>query len=456
MTQDTKPKFVDLSDLRNKCCSDSSKPAPKKEAPKREAKKAKSATAAPPEHLPADLKKDLKVGSWSTPHKGFIKDYLRWAVPRTEAPLGFHLAAAIVGLGIILGRKCKIVVGDLTFHPNIYSVSVGISTLVRKTHAINMLRRILQKVKKILKLPHGFFLADDGTPEGLLTELHKKKSGIKAFQEFGDFLKQTKKRDYLGGFAGLFTELYDCPEAYSKQLSQDGFKIKEPFLCILGATTREWLVEGMSESDIQSGFLARFLLFPGNEETKLLPITPKRDTKAEEQLAKQLAELSKISGIFEPTEKAKQVYSDWYTRHRRELKKSDMGLLSPYYGRLEGYVWKIAFIFEATADPDLKSISADSVQLAINFVERLKQDLKPLILKEFQPGYWAKKVHKVRVLIQDAGSTGISRSRLLQYSHLKTTELTEVLAWLGQTKEIKSCKTGTGAIWYVAVQRKDS
>ncbi len=52
-----------------------------------------------------------------------------------------------------------------------------------------------------------------------------------------------------------------------------------------------------------------------------------------------------------------------------------MGLLSSYYGRLEGYVWKIALIFEATSNCNPQVISAESVQLAIKFVEKLKQDL---------------------------------------------------------------------------------
>jgi len=383
---------------------------------------------------------------WPIPETGFISDYLEWAVPRTEAPVDFHLAAALVGVGIALGRKCSVQVGDLTFHPNIYAVCVGQSTLVRKTHSINMLRRILEKVKAQLKLDYGFFLADDGTPEGVLTELRKKQRGIKAFNEFGDFLKKTKKKDYLGGFTGLLTELYDCPRSYTKQLSKDSFEIEEPFLCLLAATTKEWLLEGMDESDIQGGFLARFLLFPGNEEVDLIAITPKRDEEIEQQLAEQLGKLHNLSRTFAPTKETEKVYSDWYFRHRNELKKPGMNLLAPYYGRLEGYVWKFALIFEAASVPDSSVISADSVQLAIAFVERLKKDLIPLILVDFQPGYWPKTVNKVRQLIKSAAKTGITRSQLLRASHLKASQLTDVITWLEEADEIESAKTSSGGV----------
>ncbi|MDA2929102.1 YfjI family protein [Acidobacteria bacterium AH-259-O06] len=415
-------------------------PAPSSKAPKQAPstkEKAKAASAAaPPEHLPADLQKHLKAGAWSIPHKGFIRDYLNWAVPRTEAPLGFHLAAVIVGLAIVLARKCEIQVGDLTFYPNTYAVCVGESTLVRKSHSINMLRRVLEKVEKKLKLEHGFFLADDGSPEGFLVELREKQRGVRVFNEFGNFQRQTKKRDYLGGFPGLFTELYDCPNTYRKQLSQSAFQIERPFLCLLGATTREWLVDGMDESDIRGGYLARFLLFPGKEEPELIPITPPRNEETEEQLAQQLAELSKISGAFEPTEKAKKVYSDWYIKHREELKQPGMGLLSAYYGRLEGYVWKIAFIFEATTKPKLQSISEASTQLAIQFVERLKKDLKPLIQNELQPNPLAKLLERVRRMIHKAGPR-ITRTQLLENSHLTSRQLDMVIKTLEEREEIE-------------------
>jgi hypothetical protein len=319
-----------------------------------------------------------------------------------------------------------------------------------------MLRRILKKVEKLLRLSDGFFLADDGTPEGLLEELLQKERGIKVFQEFGDFLKQTKKKDYLGGFTGLLTELYDCPSTYSKQLSKSYFQILEPFLCLFGATTKAWLVDGMEESDIHGGFLARFLLFPGNEETQLIPITPPRDEQAEQKLAQQLAELYEISGTFEPTEEAKETYAKWYRRHRNELKSPGMGLLSSYYGRLEGYVWKIAFIFEAATNLSLNSVSTDSVKLAIDFVERLKKDLKPLILSDFQPSYWAKTTNKVVRLIRSAGSEGIIRSTLLRSTHLKAKQFTEVLDWLREAGEIRDKPNGTKGTRYCAVTKDES
>ena len=373
--------------------------------------------------------------NWPIPEEGFISDYLKWAIPRTEATVGFHLAAALVAVGLVLGRKCGVQVGDLRFYPNIYALTTGESTLERKSHAINMQRRILDRVKAFLGSEDGFYLADDGTPEGLLRELSENQSGIKAFNEFGDFLKRTKKRDFLGGFAGLFTELYDCPALYRKCLSKKGFQIEKPFLCLLGATTREWLLEGMDESDIQGGFLARFLFFPGSRDVKLIPITPPRDQEEEKALAAQLLQLHTLSGTWQPTRAAKEIYIDWYEKHRNELTQEGMSLLSPYYGRLEGYAWKIALIFEATAGPEfVESISADSTNLAIEFVERLKKDLKPLILQDFQPSAWAKKVNKIRALIERTGVIG--RSALLKNSHLRSKELNDVVRFLKETGEL--------------------
>jgi len=377
----------------------------------------------------------LPVCEWPIP-KGLFQDYVKWARPRTEAPMAFHVASLLGATALLLGRKCKIQVGDLTFYPVIYAISIGESTMVRKTHAVNMMRRVLQIVEEKLQLPHSLVLADDGTPEGLLRELCNKSSGIKIFNEFGAFLKQVKKRDFLRGFTGLFTELFDCPDTYSKQLSQSSLSIDEPFLCIHGSTTREWLLDAMDETDITSGFLARFLFFPGESKTKLIPITFPRNRPVEDQLAQQLASLHEISGTFKPTTEAESIYSDWYIKHRHELQEPSMALLSAYYGRLEGYVWKIAFIFEATTNPNLESISAASVQLAIDFVERLKRGLKPLIQRELQPSPMAKVLERIRRMIQKAGASGITRTDLLKNSHLASKQLDGVIHTLKDREEI--------------------
>ncbi len=405
-----------------------------------------------PQHDGAAVEQ-LKNSGWPVPESGFIRDYLNWAVPRTEAPVAFHFGPALTLAGMMLGRKCVIRAGGLDLYPNFYSVAFGPSTLVRKTTSISsMPRSILLRVEEKIGPKHSLILSDVGTPEGLLNELAEKQTGIKSFNEFGDFLRKIKKREFMGDYAGLLTELYDCPASFSKKLSQKYFKVQDPFLSILAASTREWMLNAMEESDIESGFLARFLFFVGDDSFELIPIVPERDKEAEEKLAIQLEQLHRISNIFQPTGEAESVYSDWYGKHRGELKKPGMGLLSSYYGRLEGYVWKIALIFEATSNGDLKVISADSVHLAINFVERLKRDLKPLILEDFQPGYWAKRVQKVRVLIKSVGPNGIIRSSLLKNSHLKAKELTEVLNWLREAGEITWETTGTGGTRYVYIE----
>ncbi len=382
------------------------------------------------------VEKFLPVREWPIPEEGLFQFYLKWAGPRTEAPMAFHVASLLSAVAILLGRKCKIQVGDLTFYPVIYAICIGESTMVRKTHAVNMMRRVFKIVEEKLQLPHSLILADDGTPEGLLTELYNKNSGIKVFNEFGAFLKQIKKRDFLRGFTGLFTELFDCPDTYTKQLSKKSFSIDEPFLCIHGSTTREWLLDAMDETDITSGFLARFLFFPGESKTKLIPITFPRNRSAEEELAEKLASLNKISGTFAPTAEAESIYIDWYIRHRHELQEPSMALLSAYYGRLEGYVWKIAFIFEVTTNPNLESISAASVQLAIGFVERLKRDLKPLIQRDLQPSPMAKLLGRIRRMVQKAGPSGITRTNLLKNSHLTSKQLDMVIQTLKEREEI--------------------
>ena len=70
--------------------------------------------------------------------EGWLKEYVRFALPLTEANVQYHLATALAIVATVLGRKVCLCAGASTYYPNLYIVVLGASGITRKSTAINL------------------------------------------------------------------------------------------------------------------------------------------------------------------------------------------------------------------------------------------------------------------------------------------------------------------------------
>lgn len=103
----------------------------------------------------------------------------------------------------------------------------------------------------------------------------------------------------MAGLKGLLTDLYDCPPRFTRKLKKGEFVIENGFLSLIGASTIDWLINGLREGDIRGGFLGRFLYFIASKKMKSLPIPPKPDDLLRANLLDELKTLEAIKGEME-------------------------------------------------------------------------------------------------------------------------------------------------------------
>jgi hypothetical protein len=242
-------------------------------------------------------------------------------------------------------------------------------------------------------------------------------------------------QSYNIGLKNILTELYDNPPYYERKLKKEAILITRPYLCILGASTIDWLVEMLKENDLRSGFLARFLYISVNSRGNSKPMPPPPDIMLKDKLIIELKELqNNLIGEVTFSDDALTDYVAWYERQQKELDvhpKKD--LLSSFYVRLMDYCIKIAILY-AINDHKVK-IEKSHFSMSSQIVEYLKLNIEYCIEKEFTFTWIEKQKKRVLGIIQR--SPEIKYRKLLQNSKgIKGRQLKEIVSDLEEAGEI--------------------
>jgi hypothetical protein len=221
---------------------------------------------------PAQQQAATGVGQW-------LDAYTAWASrAANETPVRFHEGAGLWLAALAIGRR-------LTVHtpwrqrvfPNLYLMTVAVSTYYRKSAGLNLANDVARAA-----MPH-MILPQPGSPEAFMSMLggvlppnfedipardrerlvqgnrYAAQRGIlrdelsALFKSFG--------RDYMSGMKELLMQLYDCPDYLDSNTNNRGLVvIRDAALSILGAATPAELSTSLTPNDWYNGTLARFVL----------------------------------------------------------------------------------------------------------------------------------------------------------------------------------------------------
>lgn len=191
-----------------------------------------------------------------------ILEYKKWGEIATDAPVIYHELCCFVALSALLcgGLRLKTSFGDL--YSNLWGLVLGESTLTRKTTAMRMAMDI------VLELDRDAILASDGSPEGIVTGLGARPKRVSIFykDEVSGFFDSINRKDYMAGLRETFTQLYDVPKVLQRLLRKDTITITEPYFIFFGGGIRDKVYSLVSEEDVLSGFLPRFLVVSGEND----------------------------------------------------------------------------------------------------------------------------------------------------------------------------------------------
>jgi hypothetical protein len=215
----------------------------------------------------------------------------------------------------------------------------------------------------------------------LLKALAEKPHTLMLHDEMRTFFSLLE-RDYNVGAMSCLTTLFEEP-TYKRQTLAGEVSIQDAYINLAGASTPEWLVEGIKDkhSAIMSGFLPRFLLINSPKvqdkvQVWYKPIDPLKKTS----LQRRLGAISLMSGEVTYTPEAKVMYEKWFTEFHRRMETREHTAI-PFLNKIKTiYSHKIAILAAAdVSKSDRVEITPESFATAESMLMSLENSVLQLV-----------------------------------------------------------------------------
>jgi hypothetical protein len=320
--------------------------------------------------------------------QGFVNDYIDIMRPTTEAPEGFHLGVGLTVFGAMIGRSVYANFGK-RLHANLFTLLVGDSGQSRKDTAIGCGVTLLKTSytapatevatghkASVMRVGSGVKVATDiSSGEGLISTLKEHPNVLMYLSEFSRLMGNANR---LGTrtIAPVLMEAFDTPDTLSNLSKLNPVEAKEPYLSILAATQPRILEGLMSDGDIHSGFINRWLIIPGKSDSpNFWP--PEIDYAWLEIIFRGITELIGTSGeprAIDGSDAAKAFWKDWYEAHwyaERSDDEASMAVRHPVMAI------KIALIYAVLGGDAV--IDRKHLETGVAIVEWMSAQVAPLL-----------------------------------------------------------------------------
>lgn len=302
-------------------------------------------------------KDERTLMEWVAGSKGsWLYDYVSYARQITDAPLAFHVGAGLVALAGAVGAKLSWRGGGGRENwPNLYILLLAPSGIYRKSTSVDLACGLLERACP------GVVMDREFSPERFILNLAEHPTSVLKEAEFSSLLERMKS-NYMNGLKQRLTELYDCVGEYGRNINGgeagkpggQRIVIRRPALSIISASTTEWLVQSITEMDLRSGFLPRFLLVASTTREPEPPngYWAERDALRENALVGRLGEIGHRMPAHLVVGGVRGHLVDWddHARQRFEVGQSHDDL-SGVYSRLAHSVAKLCALLTIAEMP---------------------------------------------------------------------------------------------------------
>jgi len=291
------------------------------------------------------------------PKEHFIQRFMAYGSDISDAYVEYWFAGSLFALAVVADKKIKVSLKQGTIYPNLYISINGKSSLARKSTVVDKVEEMLCQVSPGLQFSR---VPTEFSPEAFTEHLSDYNHAPWIRDEAAGVLS-LMKRDYMRGFKDSLMQLYDSKPFYRKLRTSQRksvkteFRVDDPYLNLLWATTDASLGANTEQNDTLSGFMARFLFFfPQGKKSKWLPL--EEGTAANSifegvvrdqltSIAAKMAELPECTALhFSP--EAASYYTEWQRAREEEWTASNDGNAMQIYSRLAPTVTKLALLFE--------------------------------------------------------------------------------------------------------------
>lgn len=353
----------------------------------------------------------------------------------TDAPPQFHRYISYWVLATALGRRVWMRTGDDLLFPNLWMVILAPSSFYRKSTCLSIGAKILNRIDSRILLPA------DWTREGLIALLSQQPQAAMIAYEFKS-LMSLLQRDYNVGAQSILTELYDCPASYIRKTGVNEireFRIEQPHLSILGASTMDWLLDAIKGKDIAGGFMARFIFISATRKTKSYAIQPPSDPNQKATVINDLQACLHCSGELAYTPDARRHYEGWYASFARQCDTVGENVRA-FFPRLTTYSHKFAML-ESVVNNHFPQITLDDCKMACMIADNLALEVIKLS-EEHNIGASQFDKDRSKVINIIKNNPGIDRRLLMSNSHLRARIFREIMDTVTETREVVFQGTG--------------
>lgn len=305
----------------------------------------------------------------------WIDSYVEYA-RNNEASERFHWWTGATILGATLRRNVQFSKGYYSVFPNLWTLIVSPSG-TKKTTAVTIGYNILSKLDHVRifssKMTPEVLARALGTPEeegGQVIE----SQGVIYAPEFANFLD---KKHYNEGLVQLLLRLADCPEKEVWETVGGGkLPWRNVAIVILGAIADDMVSDCIPPLALKSGFLARFIVIPGEPKKEAFPF-PWKDAKLEQEVLTNLYEISLLRGEMVLTQKASEWYVEWYYKHKAQMATEVGSKFRAYYERKPDHLLRLGMITAIAKNRRLE-YTPEAFQEALDHLEDLEDGLGKL------------------------------------------------------------------------------
>jgi hypothetical protein len=299
--------------------------------------------------------------------------YVEYARQITDAPLAFHVGGGLAMMAGAIGSNIYWRGGGHREQwPNLFLLLLAPSGIFRKSTSVDLPTNLLAAACS------GSILDREFSPEQFIRNLAEQPTSLLKESEFSSLLERMKS-SYMQGMKQRLTDLYDCQDSYDRVIrgangTGERIRIVRPSLSILAASTLDWLVESLTETDMRSGFMPRFLFIAPSEKEPEPPggYWATGDSRVSAAIIRGLSGLSRMRRAQVSFKPAHRRIVEWTEAHAVHADTGDapeelLGL----YSRLGHHLAKLCTLLTVSEDAIAESyeVQTETADRAITFMQ---------------------------------------------------------------------------------------
>lgn len=306
-------------------------------------------------------------------YPGWFTEYRDLVAGLTEAPPQYHLGAALAVVSATIGRSVALEFGG-PLYPSLYVLLLGPSGSARKDTAMKFavsLPGLLEAASVgSVPVPSYAMQTDISSAEALVSMLNETPTLLLKLSEINALLANAQRKGTRTLLDKLI-EAFDVPPVLQIQSirarSEKAAAAVFPFLAIIAAAQPGRFGDMITDEDIHSGFLNRWIVIPGLGGDPL-PYVGELDNAAAAALYRRLkAAVARYAGrrALKLDAEAQSLNSEWYRRLRATMGRDESE--DAMRQRHQAIALKVATIYAVVDGAD--AVTAAHLRAAIALVE---------------------------------------------------------------------------------------